>query len=517
MAPAYWPAPYAEGAASPWIGQLLMTLPMAMGVIGAAGRIIVGNDALFVTAGPDCRPGTAPSALVVDEDRAMIDAAVAVAIAGGPVGEIRAALRNRPDEKQIITIAPVPPGLGVSALLAMRDIREQMRLEAQVAAATRMQAVGQLAGGVAHDFNNILTAVLALTDQLLDSHPAGDPDHESLDEIRRNGQRAAALVEQLLAFARQQPQRQQILDLLPLVEGLRPLLVQLLGKAIDLQITGGPLASAVRADPGQIEQVIVNLAVNARDAMTGAGQLIVALRDVPAAAVDAQGHRIIPRTDHIAIDVIDTGTGIPPAIAGKIFEPFFTTKPMGQGTGLGLSTVYGIIKQSGGYIFAQPAPGRGTRFSVYLPAVARPAGAIAPPPASARTPAVTVPPRTGLRRLLVEDEPAVRTILERGLVRQGFVVTVAADAMLALEVLDAGAPFDVLVSDVMMPGIDGVELAARARQMRPGLGVVLMSGFAEPPLHRAADAQGVRFLSKPFALADLVAAIGAAADPGKRD
>ena len=482
---------------------------MAMALITRSGRIAIGNDALLATVGAGSRPGSRPEWLVVADDADMLADAIREAIDHGVGSEVRAALQNRPDEKQVITITPVPPGLGAAAMLAMRDIREQLRLEAQVAAATRMQAVGQLAGGVAHDFNNILTAVLALTEQLLERHPDGDADHDSLDEIRRNGRRAAALVEQLLAFARQQPQRQQILDLLPLIEALRPLLMQLLGKGVTLEVVGGPLKAAVRADPGQIEQVIVNLAVNARDAMAGAGSLVISLRDVPAADIAALGYRIIPRVDHIAIEVADTGTGIPPAIAGKIFEPFFTTKPMGQGTGLGLSTVYGVVKQSGGYIFAGPnSGGVGTVFSVYLPAVPRivrtaaPAAAVAAPEAG---------PVAGLRLLLVEDDAAVRTILERGLRRQGLVVSVAPDAIVALEILDAGAVFDVLVSDVMMPGIDGVELASRALQQRPGLGIVLMSGFAEPPLHRAADAQGVRFVAKPFAMADLLAAISAAA------
>jgi two-component system cell cycle sensor histidine kinase/response regulator CckA len=299
-----------------------------------------------------------------------------------------------------------------------------------------------------------------------------------------------------------------VLDLGPLIEALRPLLVQLVGKGIDLEIAGAPLQAAVLADPGQIEQVIVNLAVNARDAMAGQGRLRIQLRHIRAADIAALGHRIMPAADHVAIEVIDTGTGIPPAIAGKIFEPFFTTKPMGQGTGLGLSTVYGIIKQSGGYIFAEPAvEGPGTRFCVFLPAVPLPAVA-APPAVSRDVPAhVSI---TGLRLLLVEDEPAVRTILERGLARFGPSIVTAADGAQALERLAQAPAFDVLISDIMMPGIDGVKLAMMARERQPGIGIVLMSGFAEAPLHRAADAQDVGFVSKPFAIAELVAAIASA-------
>ena len=505
---ALWPAPYAQNDRNVLALHLpLMGLPIAVALIDSAGLVISGNDALMATVGSAYHPGARPEWLFVPEDAEKIARAVANTLNINDRTEVRAALHDRPDEKQIVSIVPVPPGFGVSALLAMRDIREQLRLEAQVAAVTRMQAVGQLAGGIAHDFNNILAAVLGMTEQLLDRHPPGDDEHDSLAEIRRNGLRAAALVAQLLTFARRQPQRQQVLDLVPLVGALRPLLEQLLGKGIELDIRADALKSAVLADPGQIEQVIVNLAINARDAMMNQGRLTIALRDVVAADVAAQGHRIIPRVDHVAIDVTDTGGGIPPEIAGKIFEPFFTTKPMGQGTGLGLSTVYGIVKQTGGYIFATPAPGQtGTNFSVFLPAV---------PHAAHRQEALPVTePATlhadslaGVRLLLVEDDPAVRNILERGLKRFGPLVTTAADAMIALDILDTGAEFDVLVSDIMMPGIDGVELASRCLRMRPGMGIVLMSGFAEAPLHRAVNATDVQFLSKPFALADLAHAI----------
>ena len=508
LAQALWPAPYAETGRNPLALHLpLMGLPIAIALIDRAGVVISGNDALRATVGSAYNPGTRPEWLFIAEDADKIARAVAHTLSCNDRAEVYAALHDRPDDKQIVSIVPVPPGFGISALLAMRDIREQLRLEAQVAAITRMQAVGQLAGGIAHDFNNILAAILGMTEQLLERHPPDDIEHDSLVEIRSNGLRAARLVAQLLAFARRQPQRQQVLDLVPLVGALRPLLEQLLGKGIDLGMHAARLKSAVLADPGQIEQVIVNLAINARDAMGNQGRLDIGVRDVWAADIAAQGHRIIPRVDHVAIDVTDTGSGIPPAIAGKIFEPFFTTKPMGQGTGLGLSTVYGIVKQTGGYIFAMPAPGGvGTKFSVFLPAV--------PHPDQSEETLVPIEPTTlhadslaGVRLLLVEDDSAVRSILERGIKRFGPLVTTAADGRIALDILDTGAQFDVLVSDIMMPGIDGVELASRWLESRPDIGIVLMSGFAEAPLHRALSAQDVHFLSKPFALADLARAI----------
>jgi two-component system cell cycle sensor histidine kinase/response regulator CckA len=504
-----WPAPYAEGLTNPWLSALVMNLPIALAVLDSSGRMAAGNDAMKATAGDSWRPGMRPQAMVVSDDAPLLARAVSDAMQGGEPQILRLALNNRPDELRDINIVPMPPGLGVAALIAMRDIREQMRLEAQVAAATRMQSVGQLAGGVAHDFNNLLTAILALTDQLLERQIDAGTDRDALLEIRRNGERGANLVAQLLAFARRQPQRRQMLDLRQLVDGLRPLLAQLLGPAIELEIAAPPGRFAVKADPGQMEQVIVNLAVNARDAMKGNGRLVISIADVPRREVPALGHDIIPEIDQVAINVTDTGSGIPPGIIGKIFEPFFTTKAQGQGTGLGLSTVYGIVKQSDGYIFARPGPGgRGATFSIYLPG--RPARGTSSAAAKAAAVADTRPGPAGLNVLLVEDEAAVRTVFARGLERQGCIVTTAADAVAALALLRDGLVPDVMVSDVMMPGIDGVELAIEAAKLRPGLGIVLMSGYAELPRHRAADARGIRFLAKPFALGELVSAITAA-------
>lgn len=502
----------------------MMGVPLAMALTDNRGNLMLRNEVFRVTVGSDDRVGGRVESVVVDAYQAIIRSAFERSMKRRESVEIRAAVPNRPEEVQIILIQPLPIGVSFGAIISLRDVREQLRVEAQVAAATRMQAVGQLAGGIAHDFNNILTAVLMQTDQLLVLHPPGDDDHGALGEIRRNALRAAALVEQLLAFARRQPQRQQLLDVAAVIEGLRSLIAQLVGSAIMVTIEGKPLVSAVLADPGQIEQVIVNLAVNARDAMAGSGHLTIRCSDIAAADIVAQGHRIIPAVDHVRIDVIDTGTGIPPEIAGKIFEPFFTTKPLGEGTGLGLSTVYGIVKQSSGYVFAMPAgepaeepagqavgAARGTIFSIYLPAATELSGVTV-------APAQPLTPRdgagiAGLRILLVEDDSAVRITLDRALKRMGLVVVAVSSADPALELLTSQRPFDILVSDVMMPGVDGVELAAQAQVLRPGLAVLLMSGYAELPLHRAADAQGVRFLAKPFSLPELRDAIAETVSP----
>ncbi len=482
---------------------------MALALIDAGGRVISGNEAMAATAGDGWHIGMLPGQLAVAESEGQIGRAVSAVLSGGEARTVRVALRCRPDQVQDMRVIPLPPLLGAAAMLTTRDIREQERLERQVAASARLQAVGQLAGGVAHDFNNLLTGILGLIDQMLESDPDAPADRVALEEIRRNAHRGARLVGQLLAFARQQPQRRHLISAQDLVDELRPLLLKLLGPAITLDIDSTPGRLWVMADPGQLEQVIVNLAVNARDAMAGHGHLAIRFHDVLARDVPALGHQIMPLVDHVGIEVTDTGSGIPPDILGKIFEPFFTTKPLGQGTGLGLSTVYGIIKQSDGFIFAQPGPdGRGTRFEVYLPghppeehAPERPAALSAPPPAGP------------LAVLLVEDEPSVRKVLTRGLERKGCRVTAVEDADAALALLRQGIAVDILLSDVMMPGMDGVTLAMHTAQLRPEIRLVLMSGYAELPRHREAKTLGVRFLSKPFALDDLMLALAEARLP----
>jgi len=509
VAPAAWPAPYAEGASSPGFAPLLEGIPMALALLDSSGRIFAGNDALAATAGDAWRPGMLPQELAVAEAQKSVRRAVDEAMADGHGRTVRMALRNRPDDIQDVRIIPFPPGLGAAGMLAMRDIREQVRLERQVAASTRMQAVGQLAGGVAHDFNNLLTGIIGLVDQMLESEPGSPTDRGALQEINRNAQRGARLVGQLLAFARQQPQRRHLICIRDLVNDLRPLLLKLLGPSIALDIDPAAGRLHAMADPGQLEQVIVNLVINARDAIAGIGRLSIRFHDIAANDVPALGYDIMPRIDHVAVEVIDTGSGIPPEIAAKIFEPFFTTKPLGQGTGLGLSTVYGIVKQSDGFIFARPGPGGvGTSFVVYLP------GHLAEPGVIHRAqPAPVVSALAGpCRVLLVEDEPSVRQVLSRSLVRKGCIVTTAEEATSALAILKSDAVIDVLLSDVMMPGMDGVELALETVKLRPGIGLLLMSGYAELPRHREADALGVRFISKPFSINELMAAISAAYD-----
>ncbi|MBV8972767.1 MAG: response regulator [Sphingomonadaceae bacterium] len=497
-----WPAPFPVARAARTM-DIIDNLPLGIAVLDDRGACYRTNPTFTETVGRDCTIGDGILGMAVAADRPALARAIAETLAWTHE-RIECPLRliARPDQPSLVTVVRAPPGWGFGALLAVRDIREQIRLERQVAMATKMQAVGQLAGGVAHDFNNILTAVLGLCQQLLDRHPAGSADHDDLEQIRQNAGRAAELVGQLLAFSRQQTLRPQLIAVADVVAGVTPLLRQMIGPDVELVVETARDGSVVLADRGQLERVLTNLAVNARDAMAGRGRLTIAARTVAARDVAALGHSVMPAIDLVARTVSDTGSGIPPEIAGKIFEPFFTTKPLGQGTGLGLSTVYGIVKQTGGFVFAEPAPGGGTCFAVYLPA-SGPAAAPAPIPQPDTRPAL------GGTVLLVEDERSVRMIVERVLRRAGLDVLSASDGTAALELL-AESRVDLLVSDVVMPGIDGVELLERSRERRPGLPVVLMSGYAEPPQRRALDGTGAVFLAKPFAADDLLAAVRSA-------
>ena len=499
---------------------ILHALPLGLALLDSDGHCMMTNDAFAETVGGRCQPDSGGLvALAVKEDRRRLRAAIEIILCGGSEPqECRIRLALRPDENVALTLAEAPPGWGFAVLVAVRDIREQLRLEQQVAQVTKMQAVGQLAGGIAHDFNNILTAVLSLCDELLARRTPGDDDYEDIDQIRQNGNRAADLVRQLLAFARQQTLRPQVLDISDVVAGLRPLLQRLLGPGLSLVIAPAPELAPVRVDPGQLEQVIVNLAVNARDAMPDGGTLTIASHAVLAAEVPALGHRIMPTADYVAIVVSDTGTGIAPEISAKIFEPFFTTKPVGQGTGLGLSTVYGIVKQTGGFIFVsdnasiRDRPGHlgnaavGTSFTLYFPSAGE--RSIAPP-----VPALALLDAAPLRGtvLLVEDDRSVRLVVARALAAHGLTVLTASDAAAGLEIIrrDRDA-INLLISDVVMPGIDGVAFVERARKEISDLPAILMSGYAEPPQRRALDQTGVRFLAKPFAISDLLAAMRSA-------
>jgi two-component system cell cycle sensor histidine kinase/response regulator CckA len=486
---------------------LLEMLPIGLALVDRDGRFLTMNKAFRVAGGlkTDEMPAY-PGDLVVKEDKAAVADAVR-RNARGPAmsGDLPVRLAHQPAEPVALTVAGLR-GLGDAAvLLLLKDNSEEAKLKRQVAQATKMQAVGQLAGGVAHDFNNILTAIIGHCDLMMMRHTPGDSDYDDIQQIKSNSNRAAGLTRQLLAFSRQQTLRPQVLQLPDVVSEVSHLLKRLLGETVQLVVKHGRDLGPVRADPGQLEQVIVNLSVNARDAMAaeGGGTLTIQTYAVKADQVADLGSDILPIADYAALSIADTGTGIPPSILGKVFEPFFTTKEVGKGTGLGLSTVYGIVKQSGGFIFADSKVGDGTRFTIYLPVhrveEEKESRRVAKPAEGELWGTGTI--------LLVEDEPMVRTVAERALTRHGYKVLTANNGEEALEIVDRGDEIALLISDVVMPLMDGPTMVRQARKTRPDLPILFMSGYAEEQLRKSIDIANVAFLPKPFSVKELAEAV----------
>lgn len=492
--------------------MLLSMLPLGLALADRDGRFLYLNDAFIRAAGvaPNANP-VYPGDLFIREDKAAVADAVRRFANGQAVsGDIAVRLKDRPDDPVALTIAGAR-GLGEAAvLLSLKDNTEESKLQRQVAQATKMQAVGQLAGGVAHDFNNILTGILGHCDLMLMRHTPGDSDYDDIQQIRNNSNRAAGLTRQLLAFSRQQTLRPQILQLPDVVSEVSNLLQRLLGETVDLVINHGRALGAVRADPGQIEQVIVNLVVNARDAIQAkgdkGGKVTLRTYRVTAEEVRKLATDFLPVADYTALGVTDTGTGIAPENLSKIFEPFFTTKDVGKGTGLGLSTVYGIVKQSGGFIFADSELGQGTTFSIFLPVHHETETKSMPVVAPAAKPAELWGSGT---ILLVEDEDMVRAVAERALVRHGYTVLTAAHGEEAMAILNTGTKIDLIVSDVVMPTMDGPTLGRTARAEFPDLPILFMSGYAEEQLRKTIDLDRMGFIPKPFSVKALAEAVKA--------
>ena len=512
-------APEQSSAAVPHLEALLSQLPLGLAMADRDGRLLFANAAFMRAALREGEtPPVFPTDLVMQEDKGPLADTIR-RYAQGPVaaGDIAVRIKNQPDEPVSLSLAGVR-GLGEAAvLLGLTDNSEETRLKRQIAQATKMQAVGQLAGGVAHDFNNVLTAILGTCDLMLMRHMPGDSDYDDIQQIRANSNRAASLTRQLLAFSRQQTLRPVVLQLPDIVSEISQMLKRLIGEKIQLTVRHDRDLGPVRADPTQLEQVIVNLAVNARDAIQakggkagdGSGRLTILTRRVTPADVRLMRNEVMPQADYTALVVEDTGGGIAPEHDGKIFEPFFTTKDQGKGTGLGLSTVYGIVKQSGGFIFADSESGKGTRVSVYLPVHH----------ASAADPAPPAPQREetsrwagGGRILLVEDEDPVRMVAERALTRAGYTVITARDGEEGLEkvaeALSGASAFDMVVSDVVMPTMDGPAMVREIRKSVPGMPVLFMSGYAEEQLRKEIDIDQVQFLPKPFSVQQLSDKVG---------
>lgn len=403
-----------------------------------------------------------------------------------------------------------------AAIIYAVDTTEQKALENQMAQTQKMQAVGRFAGGIAHDFNNVLTVIMMASDQLLMNHKPSDPSFPDIMQIKQNANRAASLVRQLLAYSRKQTLRAEVLNLTDVVADLRMLLTRLVGSEVKLSIDHGRDLWQINADIGQLEQVIVNLAANARDAMPEGGEISIRTRNVLADEVPAFGYRELHAADYVMIEFADTGSGIPPDVKEKIFEPFFTTKDVGKGTGLGLSTVYGIIKQSGGSIHCDSEVGKGTVFRIflprYVPKVVHVAEQSASQDSSQQTQRVaeTVRDLSGSETvLLVEDEDGVRMSGVRLLTSRGYTVHEASSGIEALEIFkDLGSSVDIIVSDVVMPEMDGPTLLGEVRKIRPDVKFVFVSGYAEDAFAKnlPEDAQ-FGFLPKPFTLKQLATVV----------
>ena len=411
------------------------------------------------------------------------------------------------------TITPLRDGDGqISHLISNdRDITDRRRLESQLQMAHKMDAIGRLAGGVAHDFNNLLMVISAYAELMQDSLASGHPLLRNVQEIMKASKRAADLTRQLLAFGRKQMQALQLLDLNQVLKEISKMLPRLIGEDIQLTIAHGRNIGCVRADPMQIEQIVMNLAANARDAMPDGGKLTIETASVGLDESYVQKHSIVPVGDYVLLAVTDTGQGIAPEHLSHIFEPFYTTKAEGKGTGLGLATVYGIVKQNGGFIWVYSEPGLGTTFKIYLPRVRKEVGAAKPAPKS-----VQETPRGVETILLVEDETAVRQSTGQFLRLNGYTVIEAKDGQDALHVAkNHSGTIDLMITDVVMPHLGGAKLAAQLASTHPTLKVLFVSGYAENTVlrHGAIDVTN-SFLQKPFGLKSLAVKIRQTLDAG---
>ena len=401
-------------------------------------------------------------------------------------------------------VVPVigPDGQHTHWVAILRDTTERRRLEAQLRESQKMDAIGRLAGGIAHDFNNLLTVIHGNAELLREGELDPQLTTELVDDIRGASERAAGLVRQLLTFGRRQPARLEVVDLNAVVADMAGLLKRLLGERVAIATHLAPSPVRTRVDRSQLEQVVMNLAVNARDAMPQGGTVTIST----SAATELHDGASVKLARLI---VADTGTGMTPEVRAKIFEPFFTTKGPGKGTGLGLATVYGIVKQSGGQIGVDSALGVGTAFHVELPWCSDPTASSSSICLARSQLGRDRQVGSGRSILLVEDEPAVRKLVKSALEASGYSVSEAPDGETALEGLDAGLTMDVLVTDLTMPGMGGRELAGRVRAERPEVGVVFISGYA-PDASWLDDVPGAVFLPKPFTPIDLLRATGKA-------
>jgi signal transduction histidine kinase/CheY-like chemotaxis protein len=483
--------------------ELMITTPQRVGE-GISGQVAVTGESLFLpSVDPDEIVRRAPRYRDLLE-RIRVTSAIAVPLSiQGEVTGVLTLGRGHPRPPYTESDLAVAEGIAGHAALAVRNallLKSVRRAELRLREAEKMEAVGHLAGGIAHDFNNLLTVILGYCGLVLGALSPADPLHADIEQVRTAGERAQELTRQLLAFSRRQVLAPRVLVLGAIVRQMEPMLRRLLGEDVELVIPARPAAAhPTRVDPGQIEQVLLNLAVNARDSMPQGGRLTIETQDVVLDDDYARTHPDVTPGAHVMLGVSDTGAGMDEATQVRIFEPFFTTKPAGQGTGLGLATVYGIVKQSGGSISVESELGRGTTFKLYFPRALDPVADT--PPVEPRA------PETGLETvLLVEDEEQVRTLLATVLSRAGYQVLAASNAGEALRICEQHrATIHLLLTDVVMPRVGGRQVAERLAELRPTMKLLFMSGYTDDVVvHHGVQASDVAFLQKPITPAALL-------------
>ena len=509
------------------LDYFIETSPIAIVGLDNGGLIVQGNRA-FHALTQQTLAGKLPVAfaeLLAAPKKSEAEAVLKKAADGqipGDAETLELVLTNGVEVIVSCYFSPAPdPDDGIALIMHLIDITEEKNLELRFAHSQKMQAVGQLAGGVAHDFNNLLTAMIGFCDLLLMRHPAGDQSFADIMQIKQNANRAANLVRQLLAFSRRQTLQPKVLDLTDVLAELSNLIRRLIGENIELKMIHGRDIGHVRADQGQLEQVLINLAVNARDAMAAGGVLTIATRrttinrstPLPRDLIaPAEEDTMIPNGDYVLVEVIDTGCGIPRAIVQKIFEPFFSTKAVGSGTGLGLSTVYGIIKQTGGYIYvaSKESPGEsGTNFSLFFPSVQPEEVAAAKAEIEAVEKSVPLDLTGKGTILLVEDETPVRIFAARALRNKGYTILEADCGETAINLMaEHGSEVEVIVTDVIMPGMNGPTMIDKITPQYPNVKVIFISGYAEDVfVNNYGSERSFNFLAKPFTLKQLASKI----------
>ncbi len=484
--------------------------PVGIALIDAAGRVRESNAAMRQLAGvaDELPPDRSLLDLVAEADRPAVRAGLEQVAASGSAAinmpiEVRLAGSSERVCALFITRLEQGTDLGGGFIVHFIDLTEQKNLEVQFSQSQKMQAIGKLAGGIAHDFNNLLTAMMGFSELLLQRHRPGDQSFADIMQIMQSGNRAKGLVRHLLAYSRQQTLQPRVLNVTDILAELYHLLRRLISEGVELKMVHGRDLGSIKADQSQLEQVIINLVVNSTDAMPDGGLLEIRTDNFSLDRDSVNRGEVMPAADYTCIQVIDSGQGIDPQYLDRIFEPFFTTKEVGAGTGLGLSTVYGTVKQTGGFIFVESELGKGTTFSIYLPHYL---------PVEGELPVELVPEKepsrdlTGIGTvLLVEDEDGVRAFSARALRNKGYEVLEARSGDAALDLLNRqNGPIDLLITDVVMPKVDGPTLVRKVREQRPDLKVIFISGYTEDAFRRKlVQDTGIHFLPKPFSLKQL--------------